>query len=76
MGDVNIQTPALQLLKKAIEERSDALARLVSAELASPVASKNQVQNNIERLLRLNLGSQARDIFLTARSRSIRHRIR
>ena len=40
------------------------------------MASKNQVQNNIERLLRLKMGSQARDIFLTSRSHTIRHRIR
>ena len=76
MGEVGELSPNLQTIRKQIEERADGLARLVSAELASPVATKHQVQNNIERLLRLNLGSHARDIFLTARSYSIRHRIR
>ena len=76
MAEIRNQSSNLQMIRKQIIERANALSRLVSIELASPVATKNQVQNNIERLLRLNMGSRARDIFLTARTHSIRHRIR
>lgn len=76
LGEVRNPSLSLQSIRKQIMDRSYALSRHVSLELASPVATKNNVQNSIERLLRLKMGSRARDIFLTARSHAIRHRIR
>ena len=76
LGGIRNPSASLQSIRKQIMDRSYVLSKHVSLELASPVATKNQVQNSIERLLRLKMGSRARDIFLTARSLAIRHRIR
>lgn len=70
------ETPRLNILRTNIDERVTKLARLVSLDLKSPAATKNQIQEDIKRLLRLGLGDQARDIYLTARSSTIKHRLR
>ncbi|KAJ3031338.1 exocyst complex component exo84 [Rhizophlyctis rosea] len=69
-------TPRVIALRAAIEERTARLAGLISIDLANPVNNKGAVQANIDMLLRLKLGDQARDYFLTSRSVIIRHRIR
>ncbi|TPX54804.1 hypothetical protein PhCBS80983_g05744 [Powellomyces hirtus] len=70
------ETPRVSLIRGNVEERTNHLAQLVSMDLANPVASKLQVQANIDKLLRLGMGDQARDFFLTSRTSIIRHRIR
>lgn len=64
------------MLRSTIEERVTNLSRLISIDLTSPAATKSQIQDDIDRLLRLGLGDQARDIYLTSRSSVIRHRVR
>jgi hypothetical protein len=68
--------PKLVSMAINIETRITKLANLISLELANPLSTKRTVQANIDRLLRLGLGEQARDIFLSARSANIQHRIR
>ncbi|KAJ3251183.1 exocyst complex component exo84, partial [Borealophlyctis nickersoniae] len=63
-------------MRGSVEDRTARLAGLVSIDLANPVSNKFAVQANIDMLLRLGLGDQARDFFLTARTVIIRHRIR
>ncbi|KAJ3318000.1 exocyst complex component exo84 [Boothiomyces sp. JEL0866] len=58
------------------KEKINNLAKLISLDLTSPAATKIQIQQDIERLLRLGLGDQARDTYLEARSVTIRHRLR
>ncbi|KAJ3015674.1 exocyst complex component exo84 [Thoreauomyces humboldtii] len=70
------ETPRVVQIRGNVEERTNHLAQLVSLDLANPVASKTQVQANIDKLLRLGMGDQARDFFLTSRTSIIRHRIR
>ncbi|KAJ3042059.1 exocyst complex component exo84 [Rhizophlyctis rosea] len=70
------ETQRVVHLRNAIEERTSHLANLISIDLANPVNNKGAVQANIDMLLRLKLGDQARDFFLTSRSVIIRHRIR
>lgn len=70
------ETPRLNILRSNIDERVTTLSRLVSLDLTSPAATKNQIQEDISRLLRLGLGDQARDIYLTSRSSTIKHRLR
>jgi hypothetical protein len=69
-------TQRIQILRSTINSRICMLSKLVALDLASPVATKEQVQGDIEKLLRLGLGDQARDIFLSARSTTIRSRLR
>ncbi|RKO83701.1 Cullin repeat-like-containing domain protein, partial [Blyttiomyces helicus] len=76
LESVTAETPRVVLIRASIEERMSKLSHLVSLSLANPVSNKRQVQANIDRLLRLGLGDQARDFFLTARSAIIRHRVR
>ncbi|KAI8819537.1 uncharacterized protein EV422DRAFT_533391 [Fimicolochytrium jonesii] len=70
------ETPRVAQIKASLEERTNKLAQLVSMDFANPVATKSQVQANIDKLLRLGMGDQARDFFLTSRTAIIRHRIR
>jgi exocyst complex component 8 len=70
------ETQRIQILRSSINSRIFMLSKLVALDLASPVATKDQVQGDIDKLLRLGLGDQARDIFLTARSSTIRSRLR
>ncbi|KAI8907175.1 hypothetical protein EDD86DRAFT_227746 [Gorgonomyces haynaldii] len=70
------ETPRVQVIRAALNERINHLAKLISLDLASPIATKDQVQGDIDKLLRLGLGDQARDIFLSARSKTIRNRMR
>ncbi|TPX67222.1 hypothetical protein SpCBS45565_g03925 [Spizellomyces sp. 'palustris'] len=76
LSKANAETPRVSVIRSSVEERTNRLAQLVSLDLANPVASKTQVQMNIDKLLRLGMGDQARDFFLTARTAIIRHRIR
>ncbi|KAL2919873.1 exocyst complex component exo84 [Polyrhizophydium stewartii] len=76
LSSVDVDTPRVQALRTSVEKRIETLAKLISLDLASPVSTKSQVQENIDRLLRLGLGDQARDIFLTARTKTVRHRTR
>ncbi|KAI9090940.1 hypothetical protein DFS34DRAFT_636127 [Phlyctochytrium arcticum] len=76
LGKANAETSRVIKIRTGVEERINRLAQLVSLDLANPVASKTQVQANIDKLLRLGMGDQARDFFLTARIAIIRHRIR
>ncbi|KAJ3274292.1 exocyst complex component exo84 [Terramyces sp. JEL0728] len=70
------ETQRLKILRSNIQEKINNLAKLVSLDLTSPAATKIQIQQDIERLLRLGLGDQARDTYLEARSATIRHRLR
>ena len=70
------ETPRLNILRSNIDERVTTISRLVSMDLTSPAATKTQIQDDIERLLRIGLGDQARDIYLTSRSVTIKHRLR
>lgn len=76
MAACNGETPRLNVLRSYIDERISTLSRLVSLDLTSPAATKSQIQEDIQRLLRLGLGDQARDIYLTSRSSVIKHRLR
>ncbi|KAI8919725.1 hypothetical protein BC831DRAFT_480271 [Entophlyctis helioformis] len=76
LAGIDVETPRVQRLRALVEQRTEALAKLIGFDLASPVATKALVQENIDRLLHLGLGDQARDIFLTARTKTIRHRAR
>ncbi|KAJ3181357.1 exocyst complex component exo84 [Gaertneriomyces sp. JEL0708] len=69
-------SPRLKQIRSMLESRKQTLAKLVSLDLANPVASKVQVQSHIGKLLRLGLGSAARDFFLSARTEVLRHKIR
>lgn len=70
------ETQRVQILRSTINTRIFNLSKLIALDLASPVATKDQVQGDIDKLLRLGLGDQARDIFLSARSATIRSRLR
>ncbi|KAJ3080588.1 exocyst complex component exo84, partial [Quaeritorhiza haematococci] len=72
----NVEPPRITSLRHQIDDRVTRLSNLISLDLANPVSTKKSVQANIDRLLKLGLGEQARDIFLTARTLTIRHRIR
>ncbi|KAJ3162605.1 exocyst complex component exo84 [Geranomyces variabilis] len=76
LAKATAETPRVSTMRGNVEERTNHLAQLVSMDLANPVASKKQVQANIDKLLRLGMGDQARDFFLTSRTSIIRHRIR
>ncbi|KAJ2993471.1 exocyst complex component exo84 [Globomyces sp. JEL0801] len=69
-------TARLQFIRSSIEERITTLSEIVSIDLTSTSATKNQIQADIDRLQRLGLGDHARDIYLTTRSQVIRHRLR
>ena len=70
------ETQRVQIIRSNLNERIKYLSKLISLDLGSPVATKDQVQGDIDKLLRLGLGDQARDIFLTARTKTIRTRVR
>ncbi|KAJ3255507.1 exocyst complex component exo84 [Boothiomyces macroporosus] len=70
------ETQRLKILRSNIQEKTHNLAKLISLDLTSPAATKSQIQQDIERLLRLGLGDQARDAYLDTRSVTIRHRLR
>ncbi|KAJ3347938.1 exocyst complex component exo84 [Kappamyces sp. JEL0680] len=76
MSSCSGETPRLSILRSNIEERVTTLSRLVSMDLTSPAATKTQIQEDIKRLQRLGLGDQARDIYLSSRSNTIKHRLR
>ena len=63
-------------IKNTLNSRITTLSKLVALNLANPGATREQVQADIGKLLRLGLGHQARDIFLSARSSTIRSRLR
>ncbi|KAJ3018728.1 UNVERIFIED_CONTAM: exocyst complex component exo84 [Siphonaria sp. JEL0065] len=65
-----------QYERQDVEDRVDILASFICRDLANPIASKTQIQDNIDRLILLGLGSQARAIFLEARTAIIHHRIK
>ncbi|KAJ3293381.1 exocyst complex component exo84 [Rhizoclosmatium sp. JEL0117] len=65
-----------QFERQDIEDRVDVLASYICRDLANPIASKTQIQDNIDRLILLGLGNQARNIFLESRSDIIHHRIK
>ena len=58
------ETYRLQVLRMTVEERTAALAKMVTVDLASPVSTKKQVQENIDRLLRLGLGDRVNIVAL------------
>ena len=70
------ETSRLQTLRKLLDIRTKNVARLISNELTSPGATKTEIQEDIQRLLRLGLGDQARDIYLTNCSTKITHKLR
>ncbi|KXS17582.1 hypothetical protein M427DRAFT_54516 [Gonapodya prolifera JEL478] len=76
IAQVITESPRVRSLRLAVEERVTRLAGVISQELANPLSTRAQVKCNIDRLLRLGLGEQAREIFLTARSSLIKHRVR
>ena len=58
LSKANTETPRVVSIRTDVEERTNRLAKLVSLDLANPVASKVQVQANIDKLLRLGMGDQ------------------
>jgi hypothetical protein len=50
------ETPRVIALRSTINERISLMCKLMTIDLASPVATKAQVQSDIDRLLRLGLG--------------------
>jgi hypothetical protein len=70
------ETARLHLIRTNLNDRITAIARLVSLDLTSPATTKTQIQEDIQRLQRLGLGDQARDIYLSTRTTLIRHRLR
>ena len=70
------ETPRLQNLRKHLDIRTKNVARLISNELTSPGATKTEIQEDIQRLLRLGLGDQARDIYLVNCTTKITHKLR
>ncbi|KAI8803168.1 hypothetical protein BJ742DRAFT_872731 [Cladochytrium replicatum] len=69
-------TPRVITMKASVEERVAVLSALVSRDLVNPIITKRQVQIHISRLMKLGLGEQARNLFLSTRSATMRHRIR
>ncbi|KAI9327477.1 hypothetical protein BDR26DRAFT_842971 [Obelidium mucronatum] len=65
-----------QYERQDVEDRVDILASFICRDLANPIASTTQIQDNIDRLILLGLGNQARAIFLESRSAIIHHRIK
>lgn len=76
LGACHGETSRVIIIRASINERIVKLSKLVALDLSSPVATKDQVRGDIDKLLRLGLGDQARDIFLSARSLTIRSRLR
>ncbi|KAI9344811.1 hypothetical protein DFJ73DRAFT_839749 [Zopfochytrium polystomum] len=83
IGDLERSKPLLgklqdsgQSLRAAVEARAQKLAHIVCSELVNPMSSKFQIQSNIERLLKLGLAVEAREIFLQSRTEIIRYKIR
>ncbi|KAJ3338043.1 exocyst complex component exo84 [Gonapodya sp. JEL0774] len=76
ISQVTTESARVRSLRLALEERVTRLAAVISQELSNPLSTRAQVKCNIDRLLRLGLGEQAREIFLTARSSLIKHRVR
>ncbi|KAJ3075450.1 exocyst complex component exo84 [Podochytrium sp. JEL0797] len=63
-------------LRQDVQDRADVLASVLCRDLANPIASKTQIQANIDWLILLGLGSLARRLFLESRTVIIRHRIK
>jgi len=63
-------------IQLGVEARATRLSTIISQDLADPLLTKSQVVRNIQWLTRLGFASQARTIFLAARTSIMRHRIR
>jgi len=59
-----------------LESRIATLAKILTNELLQPTLKEAHVRKILSYLLRLNLSDQARDIFLTTRSKNIKNALR
>ncbi|KAL7752486.1 exocyst complex component exo84 [Sorochytrium milnesiophthora] len=66
----------LYSLRRDLDDRVQKLAAVISHDLQNPHLSRNQIKLDLRRLQRLSLQDQARDIFLQARGKIIKQRIR
>jgi hypothetical protein len=66
----------MSLIKRRIDVQTDKLSTLLCMELANPEMHRENIKRNINLLLDLGLDEQARDIFLSARTVTIRRRIK
>jgi hypothetical protein len=64
------------MIKRRIDVQTDKLSTLLCMELANPEMHRENIKRNINLLLDLGLDEQARDIFLSARTVTIRRRIK
>ncbi|KAI9207935.1 uncharacterized protein BJ171DRAFT_258001 [Polychytrium aggregatum] len=72
----SVETPRVQIMKYNLEDRISRLASTLCGDLSSPICTKKQGQANIALLVKLGFGKEARDIFLTSRTKAIHHHIR
>lgn len=70
------ETKRLHIIRTTVNQRTTAISKLISMNLINPASTKSQIQEDIQRLQKLGLGSQARDIYLSTRSGLIRKRMR
>lgn len=64
------------LIRARLDDRIGKLSSLISGDLSAPRVTKGQVKRGIGRLLRLGMQTQARNIFLQARRKILKARIR
>lgn len=76
LENAGADTTRVQIIRSQLESRISTLANCITADIANPICTKRQTQANMDRLVKLGLGEQARDVFLQARSKIIRHRTR
>ncbi|KAJ3124083.1 exocyst complex component exo84 [Nowakowskiella sp. JEL0407] len=69
-------SPRVLSFRKMVEERVMRVAGLIIKDLTNQFTTKSKVQKNISQLMCLGFGEQARDMFLSTRSSTIKHRIR
>jgi hypothetical protein len=59
-----------------MDDRLVKLCKLLIRSLSNPMLPQHQIRQNIDRLLALGMGEQARDLFLATRSEVIRLRVK
>jgi hypothetical protein len=71
----DLESSMAGLFKRQLDDRVNTIAGMICKELASTALPIRKIHRNIERLLKLDLGGKARDIFLSTRTTIIQKRI-
>ncbi|RUP43284.1 hypothetical protein BC936DRAFT_137393 [Jimgerdemannia flammicorona] len=66
----------LEAIRREIDRYVDRLCTAISRDLSHPLLTKVQFQRNCTWLLRLDLGEEAREVFMAARTNVIKQRTR